>query len=361
MSIRRCLRSIAPVVALGALLCTPDSATAQSTLERTPNLDAAWTGVTGSAYVHLTQRYLEADGSSFDLAGSPTFDFGFALPRSVLAGLRFASESTLAPSSDEWEPYLRWTPLHEGHGALPEAGVTIAYNSASESPDAAVSLARWLGPFRLIGNARMLGSPEWSDGAEFVAGGGAVLHVLAGKAPIALAGDWTTLLDRPDGIEPAWSAGLQVGVPFTANTLSLHATNSATTTLEGRSISGGDTRYGLELTVPLGIGAMFGMYAPREVATRAVVLDSTGPVALHARIARYAFEPIRIDIVAGQIIEWTNVDGVMHTVNAEDGAWHSGAIPPGESWRARFDEPGRYPFFCGPHPFMKGIVVVRAP
>ena len=62
---------------------------------------------------------------------------------------------------------------------------------------------------------------------------------------------------------------------------------------------------------------------------------------------------------AGSVVEWVNRDAVVHTVNAEDGTFHSGAIEAGQSWRARFDEPGRYPYYCGPHPYMKGIVVVR--
>jgi plastocyanin len=113
------------------------------------------------------------------------------------------------------------------------------------------------------------------------------------------------------------------------------------------------------MTIPLGIGSLFGMYAQREEAMHVGHEQPTGPVAAHARIARYAFAPQIIEISAGQIVEWTNDDAMLHTVNAEDHAWHSGAIQPGASWRAQFDHPGRYPYFCGPHPFMKGMVIVR--
>ncbi|MGH7542680.1 MAG: plastocyanin/azurin family copper-binding protein [Gemmatimonadota bacterium] len=33
----------------------------------------------------------------------------------------------------------------------------------------------------------------------------------------------------------------------------------------------------------------------------------------------------------------------------------------GEGFSRRFDEPGRYPFHCTPHPFMKGVVIVAEP
>jgi plastocyanin len=31
----------------------------------------------------------------------------------------------------------------------------------------------------------------------------------------------------------------------------------------------------------------------------------------------------------------------------------------GESWSAKFDKPGRYAYICDPHPYMRGVVVVR--
>jgi plastocyanin len=74
---------------------------------------------------------------------------------------------------------------------------------------------------------------------------------------------------------------------------------------------------------------------------------------------RYLYAPKRLVIEAGTTVEWTNRDEMVHTVSADDGSWDSGAIRPGESWRATFTEPGVYPFHCGPHPFMKGVVVVR--
>jgi plastocyanin len=345
-----------PFVAVAALLATALPLTGQSVLERSPNLDGAWVGTPGSAYVVGPHRFVDG-GAGIEAVS--TFGAAFALPHSLLFGIDFSPESPLAAIADEeWQGYARWTPLREGDAPL-ELGVTGAYNTASSSLDAAIGAARWLGPLRILAEGRLLSDTPLDDGAEFAAGAGVVLHLLPGRMPVALAADWTTLLDRPDGIDAAWSAGLQIGVPFTQQTLSLHASNSATSTLLGRSFGFDETFYGLELTIPLGVGGLFGMYAPREQAMRAVVADPDGRVTVHARIARYAFEPHVIEIRAGDVIEWTNQDGMLHTVNAEDGAWHSGAIPPGQAWRARFDAPGRYPFYCGPHPFMKGMVVVR--
>ena len=58
-------------------------------------------------------------------------------------------------------------------------------------------------------------------------------------------------------------------------------------------------------------------------------------------------------------MEWTNRDQVPHTVTARDGSFDSGIIQPGATWRHRFDRPGSYDFYCAPHPFMRGTLVVR--
>jgi plastocyanin len=64
-------------------------------------------------------------------------------------------------------------------------------------------------------------------------------------------------------------------------------------------------------------------------------------------------------VPAGTTVEWTNGDAVVHTVSADDASFNSGAIAPGATWRATFTRPGTYAYHCGPHPFMKGVVIVR--
>ena len=58
-------------------------------------------------------------------------------------------------------------------------------------------------------------------------------------------------------------------------------------------------------------------------------------------------------------IAWTNNDQMAHSVTADDGAWDSGLIEPGTTWRHTFEQPGTYNFHCTPHPFMKGVVTVK--
>lgn len=164
---------------------------------------------------------------------------------------------------------------------------------------------------------------------------------------------------RP-GSEWRGSAAVQLGISFTTHTLSLYATNSASSTLQGLSRGAGRTRWGFEFTAPIPLGRFLGWYVPRQEASGAVRTDVTATAgAARVEIARYLFGPGHVVVPVGATVEWINRDGVVHTVDAEDGSWRSGAIQPGETWRATFERPGRYPYDCGPHPFMKGVVIVR--
>ena len=80
-----------------------------------------------------------------------------------------------------------------------------------------------------------------------------------------------------------------------------------------------------------------------------------------AEIRAMRFTQDRIEIAAGTTIRWTNNDQLQHSVTANDGSWDSGLINPGATWSHTFTQPGEYAFHCTPHPFMKGVVVVRQP
>ncbi len=74
------------------------------------------------------------------------------------------------------------------------------------------------------------------------------------------------------------------------------------------------------------------------------------------------FIPDEIDIKAGTTVIWTNEDVVAHTVThrvkVEDQLFASPLLAPGDTFSYTFDKAGTYPFYCMPHPFMTGSVVV---
>lgn len=77
-------------------------------------------------------------------------------------------------------------------------------------------------------------------------------------------------------------------------------------------------------------------------------------------IANYQFTPAEITIKAGTTVRWVNREKrASHSVffTGPDG-FESERLFPGESYSRRFAKPGRYPYTCGPHPEMLGVVEV---
>lgn len=81
-----------------------------------------------------------------------------------------------------------------------------------------------------------------------------------------------------------------------------------------------------------------------------------------ASIQSFRFVPQEIAIPAGTTVVWTNKDVVQHTVThkvrTSAQLFASPLISPGGSFSFTFDTPGTYAYFCVPHPFMTGTVVV---
>jgi hypothetical protein len=333
---------------------------AQTTLDRTTNLDAGWTAYPGLAYLNLPYRVVGRTGERSELVGTPTFELAMGLPAGLLLGGRFTPQSPIvAARPDEWELFGRFAPLSEMAGDGFDLAATVGVNGAARSLDAEIAAARWLGAGRLVGVVRGMSDGYGAGDARLALAAGAVVHPLPRRAPIALTADMASLVDRRVDERFAWSVGASLGLTYTNHTLGVFATNTATGTLQGRSRGEPRVRYGVEFTVPIPVGRFLGWYASREDGLESVVVEPPQPPDTRAAAIHYLFLPMRIEVAAGTTIEWINADEVVHTVAADDGSWNSGAIDPGATWSARFDRPGRYTFHCGPHPFMQGVVVVR--
>ena len=78
-------------------------------------------------------------------------------------------------------------------------------------------------------------------------------------------------------------------------------------------------------------------------------------------IVQMEFEPQHLKIQAGTTVKWVNKEKRNnHSVYFEqEGLAESERFFPGESWQRAFDKPGRYPYRCGPHPEMEGVVEVE--
>jgi plastocyanin len=92
--------------------------------------------------------------------------------------------------------------------------------------------------------------------------------------------------------------------------------------------------------------------------------DAGSPPAVQADIRSFAFDPDVIEITVGQRVTWTNGDATRHTVTAglpgqPTGAFDGLLEERGATTTVTFDEPGEHRFFCAPHEFMTGTVIVR--
>ena len=370
-------RQIVPALILVALVgsvvvASAPPAQGQSVLERTPNLAAGWTGTEGTVYFNFLHRFWWVDvGGEDKVINSPTFLLALPLPGRTLLGLNYSSNSLVDGTEfNETEYFARWTPVSTAVGHPVDLSFTGAFNEAANSGDAEVSVSVPAGPVKLMAVGRFL-SDVFDDGLDqtkWAVGGGATIRV---SDNVALAGDVVALTDRSVGqdaagegaadgeLDVAWSAALQMGVPYTPHTFSLQVTNARTASLQGSSFGDGETRYGFEFTIPFTLSRYFG---GRQGSTQQ---GPSGEVAAEVTMNnQLRYEPAAVTISAGQAVRFSNTSALVHTVTADQTravsadnvrlpsgaeAFDSGDIAPGESFTWTFTEPGEYRYICVPH------------
>ena len=357
--------------ALAAALALPATAGAQSLLDRPPNLSGGWVGNPGTLYFNFLHRFSSSQAPVRKVGNVPTFTVAAGLPLRTMVGFHYATNSALAPGyPNEWEFWARHQLFQQDGGAPVDLGGQVGYNLAADGVDGEVSLARRIGPVRLVSAARVLSDPLAAGETRFALAGGGTLRI---SRYFAIAGDVATLMDRQEGEEMAWSAGLHLAIPLTPHTLSLQASNTNAYTLQGMSRGEDQVRYGFEFTIPLTLSRWFGSGGGGGGMQGAVPPPPAGPATPSADAAaaeaagtlqrsgmrNMAYAAPRLEVAAGTTVEWTNNDPLAHTVTAADGSFDSGLIQPGATWAYTFTTPGTYDFNCTPHPFMKGVVIVQ--
>lgn len=83
--------------------------------------------------------------------------------------------------------------------------------------------------------------------------------------------------------------------------------------------------------------------------------------------AQNGYDPLTVTVPAGTTVRWTNLDGIAHTVTSgtvdgtagsPDGRFDSGFLETGDTFTFTFEEAGEYDYYCLPHPWMQGRVIV---
>ncbi len=80
-----------------------------------------------------------------------------------------------------------------------------------------------------------------------------------------------------------------------------------------------------------------------------------------------AYDPLTLEVSVGTTVRWTNTDAIAHTVTSgasdgatatPDGLFDSGFLNTGDTFTYTFTEAGEYDYYCTPHPWMQGKVIV---
>lgn len=84
------------------------------------------------------------------------------------------------------------------------------------------------------------------------------------------------------------------------------------------------------------------------------------PAQVSVDILNYQYVPKTITVKVGTTVTWTNRDTVPHTVTVTgaNGGPDSTLFRQNETYSYTFDKAGTFDYYCKPHPYMKGSVVV---
>jgi plastocyanin len=371
--------------------------------EKTPNVSSPETTAAGTGDFLFTHRFF-APGNK--VLNSPTFTLDAGLFRGFSAGLQYASSSDLDGRVNEFQPLLMLELIRQRTGSVLDVSAIAAYNTSATSFDGAIVLRRRIDFVSLSAIARIFSDGYDVAGFTFAAGGGLQIHL---NRFLQLQGDLNKVItahheDVIDLIADkfGWSGAVAFEIPYTPHSLSLYVTNVNTVTLQGASRGSENVRYGFEFDVPLtnlsrwvalvhppkepaapsappppaapsapsSQPAVPNAPGPQPVTPSAPVVPNEAPKpsgATHPTeqaptvdvpMENDEFKPGTVTVAAGATVRWINRDKVQHNSTSDTGAWESGTIAPGASYSHRFDAPGRYPYTCTIHPFMRGTIVV---
>jgi plastocyanin len=88
---------------------------------------------------------------------------------------------------------------------------------------------------------------------------------------------------------------------------------------------------------------------------------TTDAAGARVSIDNFAFDPKELVLTAGATVTWVNTDDVAHTVTSKAAPplFDSKPLHTDAKFSFEFKTPGTYDYFCKPHPYMTGRVIVK--
>ena len=112
------------------------------------------------------------------------------------------------------------------------------------------------------------------------------------------------------------------------------------------------------MTVPIRIKTLLAAAAVLVLTACGSSATAPSPASVDASIQSGGFTPGTISISMGSTVTWTNQDNTTHAVVADNGAFASGAIPPGGKYSYMFPSAGTFTYHDTSNPNMRGTVTV---
>jgi len=105
------------------------------------------------------------------------------------------------------------------------------------------------------------------------------------------------------------------------------------------------------------------MTGPSGVCRIPVGSGVVGSVQAVVAIREFVYVPDTLRVPRGTTVTWVNCEedfaNEPHTASDDAGGWASQEMSPTDMYSRRFDSPGVFPYFCEPHPFMHGVLIVE--
>jgi plastocyanin len=76
-------------------------------------------------------------------------------------------------------------------------------------------------------------------------------------------------------------------------------------------------------------------------------------------MASWDYSPSALSVPLGATVQWRNTGSLAHSVTSQDQLFDSRLLDENRTWSYTFETSGTYRYFCVPHPWMKGTIVVR--
>ena len=92
--------------------------------------------------------------------------------------------------------------------------------------------------------------------------------------------------------------------------------------------------------------------AAKSLDEEEIEIESSGDM------SNWGFDPSSLTVPVGTKVTWRNSGRQAHSVTSRDHLFDSRLLDEDDEWSYTFEETGTYRYFCVPHPWMKGTVVV---